>query len=748
VTLLFSNGFAFGSALAHALFDGIWVGAVVALALHIYLLRRRDLSAASRHAAWYTALLCVAALPLLSFTVSLGQVSVQPDAAAMPIPLVTAAAHAAGTHPLGHAPMSLEAPGPASAVVARFTTLLNFASRALPAVAIAVALVAFMRMGTLLAALFGLARVKRESRVVDASMAPRLARAFESDPGARRIQVRISDTLDAPAAAGFRRPAILLPAGLVESVAPDALEQIVMHEYAHLRRYDDWTNLIARVVERLYWFNPAVWFISARVDLERELACDDWAVADADGVSGYADCLWRLAHDGRTPAFAATAPGAFLTRNQVVARIEHLLERRRESSRAPRAAKLLAFAPVLVAAFVLAAGRAPAITLHVPQPAPPVVAIAPIHANAVSIAKTAAVQVSVVSAAPVVDSPHISPPAATAAIQHVTAPRTPMWPAAALAPKPQVAAATHAAQIQRASRTVVRVLIGEVRREHMHEHLAVKLSAIDQSMTGAPVQLSNASFATAETLADAASTQYDSQLAAADESDNSSPAQIDRNILAHCSGCDLSGKDLRGADLHGLALSGDDLSDADLRGANLRGTIFTGVDLSNAKLDGADLRNAVLTGSEIDGATFAGAKTDGIKLIGMQLNDSILATVSVRWIVSNCAGCDLSGLDLHGRDLHDITLSGADLSHADLRGVNFSGARLNGVDLEDANLDGADLTNAQLNGCDLQGATLDHARTQGMTLEGSDISDLGSGSGTDLNLKMRSSDSDDGSEGS
>ena len=64
---------AIGSALAHALFDGLWVGAIVVLAVHIILHAFRGMNAATRHAAWYAALVIIAAMPVISFGASLAQ---------------------------------------------------------------------------------------------------------------------------------------------------------------------------------------------------------------------------------------------------------------------------------------------------------------------------------------------------------------------------------------------------------------------------------------------------------------------------------------------------------------------------------------------------------------------------------------------------------------------------------------------------------------------------------------------------
>jgi uncharacterized protein YjbI with pentapeptide repeats/beta-lactamase regulating signal transducer with metallopeptidase domain len=674
-----------GVAFSHALFDGLWVGAAVAIAVSLVLRSLPRLNAATRHAAWYAALVVIAVMPIVGFAVSLAKIQITPTTSA-PQAIQISAAHATTTgfdvqqFPVQPSTDKAATVSPAfsSDVVRQGAIVLAFA----------IAAIAFARFGVLVFGLFGLAREKRASRIVDPAVVPTVARTMARDTGARRVDVRISESLDSPAAAGFRTPAILLPEHLIESLDPAALDQVAMHEYAHLRRYDDWTNLGQRIVERLYWFNPAVWFVTGRIDLEREIACDDWAVAGGTGVSSYADCLLHLAREGRLPAFAATAPGAFMTRHQVVARIEHLLARHRDGEPFWRPGKLVAIAPVLAAALALAVGRAPAIALHLD----PVRSAAPSVANAAFEAPTIALrpsgQVSVLLVP--LPAPSCTPTPGAQAESSTLSPAL---------------TRTIERTVDRTVRTLVVSHVGYVHHveTHVDLHKAVELT----------VSVSNAA------LAHAAIEKVPAIVATAAVTDNISAGPDDRNILAHCTGCDLSGQDLRNADLHALNLTGDDLSGADLRGANLRGTSLTGVDLSDAKLDRADLRGAVLTGSDIDGASFAGAKTEGIRLVGMQLTDAILAAASARALLSSCAGCDLSGLNLRGRDLHGITLDGADLHDADLSGANLAGARFNGVDLQGAKFDGADLTNASMNGCDLQDVDLSSAHTDGLSLQGS-----------------------------
>ena len=67
---------------------------------------------------------------------------------------------------------------------------------------------------------------------------------------------------------------ILLPTSWLTELPPDMLESIIAHELAHIRRGDLWVNLLQRVIEVLLFYHPAVWWLSQRIRVERELCCD------------------------------------------------------------------------------------------------------------------------------------------------------------------------------------------------------------------------------------------------------------------------------------------------------------------------------------------------------------------------------------------------------------------------------------------------------------------------------------------
>src|SRR5207344_2937545 len=96
----------------------------------------------------------------------------------------------------------------------------------------------------------------------------------------RRATVCVSQDVRGACALGlFGAPTILLSDRLVSTLPADALDQIVLHEQAHLTRFDDWTRLAQAGITALLGLHPAVRFIDMQIDLEREATCDDIVVA-------------------------------------------------------------------------------------------------------------------------------------------------------------------------------------------------------------------------------------------------------------------------------------------------------------------------------------------------------------------------------------------------------------------------------------------------------------------------------------
>jgi hypothetical protein len=110
-----------------------------------------------------------------------------------------------------------------------------------------------------------------------------------------------------PTALGILRPAILLPVCAVTGLSPEAIEAVLAHELAHIRRHDYLVNLLQTATEILLFYHPAVWWVSRRIRIERENCCDDLAVVATGDSRGYVRALVVL-EEIRAPRLAAPGP--------------------------------------------------------------------------------------------------------------------------------------------------------------------------------------------------------------------------------------------------------------------------------------------------------------------------------------------------------------------------------------------------------------------------------------------------------
>jgi beta-lactamase regulating signal transducer with metallopeptidase domain len=94
----------------------------------------------------------------------------------------------------------------------------------------------------------------------------------------RAVHVFHSSLATGPLVVGYLKPVVLLPVSLVSSIPLSQLEAILAHELAHIRRHDFIVNLFQTLMETLFFYHPAIWWLSRRIRIEREHCCDDLVV--------------------------------------------------------------------------------------------------------------------------------------------------------------------------------------------------------------------------------------------------------------------------------------------------------------------------------------------------------------------------------------------------------------------------------------------------------------------------------------
>ncbi len=192
-------------------------------------------------------------------------------------------------------------------------------------------------------ALFGLARVavglwhvrsiRRNCKPVDlATLNPSIAHTLSDFYTVRSVELCVSEDLRVPTAVGFFKPSVVLPTWALAELSPAELNAVLLHELAHLRRWDDWTNLAQKVLRAVFFFHPAVWFVENRLSLEREMACDDLVLSQTANPRVYAECLVSLAEKNFLQRGVALAQAAVGRMRQTSLRVLQILDAGRSKS--------------------------------------------------------------------------------------------------------------------------------------------------------------------------------------------------------------------------------------------------------------------------------------------------------------------------------------------------------------------------------------------------------------------------------
>jgi len=265
MTMTRANALSLAQVSVERILNALPEGVLIAFFAWALLRVLRKQNSGTRFAVWFLALLMVAALPLVGIG-SQGK-TLAPGMA------------------WGHLRPAITIPG-SWALFAFFAWIFG----------------ALVAMGRLVGGLWHLRRLRRScTAIAVADLDPSVRKTVESlgmdgpkSFASKSVTITTSEEVRVPAAIGFGEPTIILPAWALRELPPEDLNVILLHEFAHLRRGDDWTNLIQKIVRGIFFFHPAVWWIESRLSVEREMACDDAVLAKTSNPHGYASCLVSL----------------------------------------------------------------------------------------------------------------------------------------------------------------------------------------------------------------------------------------------------------------------------------------------------------------------------------------------------------------------------------------------------------------------------------------------------------------------
>jgi TonB family protein len=270
-----------------ALLNGLWQGALIVAIVYLVVRLISERNAVTKYALWYTALLALVLVPILTTVSNAGSLLLEIFRTHSPGTNFTISLLPAGNF-ARHAGVWFEASG--AWILAAWL------------IGVGVNLV---RLG---GSFVRVHRIRRSATQLEGA-----------DP-----DVFVSEYVAVPIVAGIFQPVIVIPKSLPSELTAMDLKRIILHERAHIYRNDPLLNFIQRLIEAWLFFNPWVQLAGRQLSREREAACDDWAVEKIGNPNEYAACLAALAQNARAEQAPLLTPSAFGSRHALVSRIERL----------------------------------------------------------------------------------------------------------------------------------------------------------------------------------------------------------------------------------------------------------------------------------------------------------------------------------------------------------------------------------------------------------------------------------------
>ena len=145
----------------------------------------------------------------------------------------------------------------------------------------------------------------------------------------KRVHIWISELVTSPVTIGYLKPVILIPMAAVNNLSANQMEAVLLHELAHIRRYDYFVNLILKFIQSILYFNPFVKSFISIVEREREKSCDEMVIQFQYDPHGYASALLALEKTNHLHKSLAVAASG--RKNDLLHRIECIMGIRNKS---------------------------------------------------------------------------------------------------------------------------------------------------------------------------------------------------------------------------------------------------------------------------------------------------------------------------------------------------------------------------------------------------------------------------------
>jgi beta-lactamase regulating signal transducer with metallopeptidase domain len=328
----------------HWMWPMAWQVALMGLVIFVVALLARKASPRFRYFLWCLLLLKLCLPPTLSFVTGAGRWVLPKQAAAIIVAASPSADMPAPTPEDAAAPLVFS-PNPGIAQTVSIPDPATPATISIPKAAFhlswVMALGATWCLGVVALLFLFVIQHRRMGRLIaasgpvdDAGILRLLEEAKSALGVSSPVRLLSMEKLHSPILFGVLRPTIAIPRQALESLPPEQIRPILLHELAHLRRKDLWMAFFQLCVQVLYWFHPVVWLANRQLRRERELIVDDIVLAQLrEERASYGASLLNILEQGprrwlSVPAYV----GIIETPGALTNRIKRILDTKRKIS--------------------------------------------------------------------------------------------------------------------------------------------------------------------------------------------------------------------------------------------------------------------------------------------------------------------------------------------------------------------------------------------------------------------------------
>ena len=149
-----------------------------------------------------------------------------------------------------------------------------------------------------------MSRLRLETQIAPQPLQPAINKAMATLKLKRRPNIRVSKDNMGPMVTGVMKPIIILPHNFYEDYSPTQQHFALVHELAHIKRFDLWAAFMVLMFRALNWPNPLVHYAAHKFRADQEAACDAFVLSKTKGGSSatqsYAETLVHAAKSGKS----------------------------------------------------------------------------------------------------------------------------------------------------------------------------------------------------------------------------------------------------------------------------------------------------------------------------------------------------------------------------------------------------------------------------------------------------------------